>query len=233
MVGRQPFMPTERQLGLRLDLCAILIGVGLAVLVGAGTSVANANNFGGPKDPAPATCNTTNEVNQQCVGQNWLHEVNYNSSLTTGWRAALDATALDWDGGSSVTLFMNDAYGDNDVRAANVDDAGTSFWAWTRCTQNPDATGSLPTAVPDYARGLNWCKPQLIYFNRAHEDIYNTSAKRKAVACHELGHTMGLRHRDVAGTTGLSCMRSTPKDGSTWYTVPTGHDLGLLNFWYP
>ena len=223
------------QHGLRrrqLDLAAILMGVSVAVLLTAGAQMAQASNFGGPKDPSPATCLTTNEVNQQCVAENWLHEVNYHSSLVSIWVTALEATRVDYDPPSDMTLFMDDVYGDNDVRAANVTTTGTNLWGWTKCTSVPDDSGSLPTAVPDYARGLNWCKPQYIYFNRAHEDIYNTAAKRKAVACHELGHTMGLRHRDVAGATGLSCMKSTPRDGSTWYTVPTGHDINLLNFWY-
>jgi hypothetical protein len=216
----------------RLDLCAVLLGVSAALLASAGVHSAQADNFGGPKNSAPSVCNTTNYEHQQCVAENWLHEVNYNSGLVTIWRTALEDTRSDYDPNSDITLIMDDTYGDNDVRAANVTDSGENFWAWTRCPSTPDDTGSLPTAVPAYANGLYWCKPQLIYFNRAHEDIYNTAAKRKAVACHELGHTMGLRHRDTAGATGLSCMRSTPRIGSTWYTVPTGHDLGLLDYWY-
>lgn len=217
----------------RRDFAAVVVGVTAALLAGAASSPTRADNFGGPKDDPPYTCITTDRVLQQCVAPTWIHDVNYASTLTSIWRTAFDSTISTYSSQSDLTVTGNVAYGSgNDVRAANVNES-TSLWGWTRCSATPESTGSLSYPVPDYANGLDWCRPQLVYINQAHEGTYDTATKRLAVACHELGHTMGLRHRQVAGSTGLSCMRTPPNDGSTWYSVPTGHDISYLNAFYP
>lgn len=127
---------------------------------------------------------------------------------------------------------MDDVYDpDNDARAANTNTAN-GYRGWTRCVSGA-TTGSLAFPVPPWARGLNGCKPQLIYINRYYASIYVAAEMRLALACPELGHTMGLRHRDAAGSSRLSCMKSEPRDGTTWYSVPTGHEFGHLNYFYP
>ena len=53
--------------------------------------------------------------------------------------------------------------------------------------------------------------------------------KRRFVACHELGHALGLGHSDVGGA---SCMNPKLSDVTSWPARPTTHDLGALTRTY-
>ena len=72
-----------------------------------------------------------------------------------------------------------------------------------------------------------WCYPQQIFFNVTHPSNWDgTPTGRDTVACHELGHTLGLRH---AISTQSSCMRNA----QTIYPTITTHDEAMLNGLYP
>lgn len=198
----------------------------------AAPAAALAQNWGGPKGTPPAACDGT--IYSECVTANNTHSVQYDSTLTTAWRDAMNSTLATYDTNSVMTITRNAPYGNtNDVRAATVNSA-SSYWGWTRCAATPNYAGSLAGTPPPYARGMNWCMPQLIYFNdRWASTIYPDLARKTAVACHEAGHTMGLRHR---GTSPVGCLRTPPintaPNPDVWWPSPTSEEYGHLNEFY-
>jgi hypothetical protein len=60
---------------------------------------------------------------------------------------------------------------------------------WVVCASDNTGTGG---AHPD-----RWCRGQHARFNSHYIQYYDTSFERRRLACHELGHTLGLRHRDT------------------------------------
>jgi predicted Zn-dependent protease len=176
-------------------------------------------------------CDAT--VDSQCVANNYVHGVNFSSTLTGEWTDALEETIAYYNDNSELVVWGSAPYTTtNDVRAATVVTAN-GLWGWTRCVSTPTQTGTLLATPPPFAIDTKWCIPQLIYFNDQYEGYYNTLNRKTAVACHELGHTMGLRHRS---TTPVACMRSTPINRSPEpdlvYPSPGGHDLNHLNAFY-
>lgn len=95
---------------------------------------------------------------------------------------------------TDVNMYQGLDFSDNDARIYDYLYGSNGFWAWTICP-----TGSAKGGVdPD-----RWCRPQEVRYNLTYyAEAYNTEAKRRYVACHELGHTVGLRE---AGST-ADCM---------------------------
>jgi hypothetical protein len=72
------------------------------------------------------------------------------------------------------------------VYAADYGENGAAGWVW--CP--PDA----PQGTND--RGDRWCRHQELHFNLnpRYAAFFADPASRDYMACHELGHTIGLRH---------------------------------------
>lgn len=123
----------------------------------------------------------------------------------------------------------------NDVRVSDGDFGQNGYYAWGRCANTPSDEGDNGTSAD--GKDLKWCKPQLIYFNDWYTDRnYHTANDLKAIACHEMGHTTGLRHKTQTGGTN-SCMRPDPTfDGDVSppgpLMAPNTHDLDHLDFEY-
>lgn len=92
-------------------------------------------------------------------------------------------------------------------------------YGWVDCPPANTGTGGV---------GVHrWCRGQYMRFNANYETQLNTQRARRALACHELGHTVGLRHT----TADNSCMTTIyhPRD------MPTGlnnHDRDHINGHY-
>lgn len=87
--------------------------------------------------------------------------------------------------------------------------------AWTDCPPASAEGGSHPN---------RWCQPSKIRFNGDRRGYYDTSFERVAIACHEIGHTIGLRHTSNTN----SCMHAYPQTSN----VISGHDVDHINAAY-
>lgn len=74
--------------------------------------------------------------------------------------------------------------------------------AWVNCPSGATEGGSNPN---------RWCYGQKLTVNLAFD---LPTAGRRYVACHELGHTVGLRHEDEVHSN--SCMRLVRDDTPTY-----------------
>ena len=90
-------------------------------------------------------------------------------------------------------------------------------WAQTACPTNNSGYGG-----PNL---LQWCRGQTIRYNSA--DAF-ASNFLKFMGCHELGHTVGLRHRN--GDWG--CMEERGPGSSSYPSDYTNHDKLHINGWY-
>ncbi|BCJ70487.1 hypothetical protein CS0771_00310 [Catellatospora sp. IY07-71] len=89
---------------------------------------------------------------------------------------------------------------------------------WVECPPDNTGTGG--------SHPNRWCRGQRLrlnsYFYWYDSGVYDTIDQRRNVICHEMGHTLGLRHRT---DTRASCMWTYAGDGggSTLDAHDTGH----------
>lgn len=175
---------------------------------------AAASNFGSnwPAGGTPANpCDTT--MFSQCVADNGTHTV-YDFGLATAWRTAVNnAIVVQYDPVTDVTASWTTSSSNPDVYARDGTYGVNGFWGWGHCSGSATYGGSNPD---------RWCKFQWMTFN----DSYAQNVTQKdSIACHELGHTLGLRHSwESSG----SCMIRNQR--TTW--VISAHDRGKLNEQY-
>lgn len=181
-----------------------------------------ATNFGGPLHSGVA-CDAN--MSSECVAENYTHYVYYYSTLTQPYRDAVDATIPAYDA-TDMTVQAEAYSSTNDVRVSEGNWGSNGAWAWTACATTLNGAGSRP--ADGHSHGHNWCKPQLLRWNLYYAANYSTADQRKAIACHELGHTMGLQHTSDTA----SCMKDPPTT-TPLATSPTQHDKDRLNEHYP
>lgn len=102
--------------------------------------------------------------------------------------------------------------------------------AWTRCQGPPGAAGM--TYGGSDAAHTRWCSPQLVYYNLTYAaSHFPTDNNKRYIACHELGHTIGLRHTNESSGTCMLRATITPKYVPT-NTTTSGHDRSNIAFMY-
>jgi hypothetical protein len=105
------------------------------------------------------------------------------------------------------------------------------LWDWYYPQYNAVAWVDCPadnTGVGYYSSGnfaTRWCRGQIVRFNAEYAGSFNQLG-RDWVACHELGHTVGLRE----GTNNYSCMENDWSNGVT--EVLLDHDRDHINGQY-
>jgi len=156
------------------------------------------------------------------------HYVYFYPSLTSRQVNQLDDTIADYnalvDSSIQITKVADrlDAY----VGASYGNYGNNNVWAYTACeiaaTHGTNGAG-------------DWCISQLLRFNSVYLNNYDTAAGTQAVACHELGHTLGLRHATVPNhpESTLTCMHDTPLVGGVWRQHIRAHDVSHLENKYP
>lgn len=163
----------------------------------------------------------------ECIANNGAHHV-YMDFLPATWQSEHLPRFAEYDAIPDVSMDETTqcCVATTDVREYDgVDNPGTVNRAWTICP-------AYATVVV-HGPHMRSCTPQLIYYNNgAYPLYYDTENERKAIFCHELGHTLGLRHATSA-TGGPdfanSCMKAVP--GTKIHL--TQHDKDILAAKYP
>lgn len=177
-----------------------------------------AGNFGS-NVPAPGEpghgCD--NHTDSQCVANNNDHTV-YKYYLGAAMSAATDSAIATANGlpGIGVRISTTSlAYSDVVVHQGNYGDTG--WWGYTACHWDGFFGGAAPNDL--------WCYPQDIVFNLTSNFNWDgTQQGRNVVACHEMGHTFGLRHIVAS-----SCMEDAQVD-HLQYLNP--HEWNLVDAQY-
>ena len=150
------------------------------------------------------------------VGDGLTHRVAFDPSLTDGLADSLrQSMAEAYDEPTKLTMIPESTVSDDTDAIAYSDDYGENGAAgWVYCPS--DAPQGINPS------GDRWCRHQEIHFNLnpRYGLFFADDAGRDHVTCHELGHTLGLRHwgnppetdgPDVAAT----CMNANTPNGPT------------------
>ena len=138
----------------------------------------------------------------QCVANNTLHLYQFVAGLSAARRNASERGLTLYSDNSEVSAV--EVTSDPDVVVTQANRPDVNAFAWGQCAPQP----APPLPDPLQYGGSNaahtrWCRPQWIYWNTwsAAANKVNTTARYNYVGCHEVGHTLGLRHRSAT-----SCM---------------------------
>lgn len=158
-------------------------------------------------------CDTT--LYSECVANNAYHSVYVNV-------AGSYATQVRWSTQNYTSvappIVMSEVYPpalDKAVEVLLTNAGANGALAWTQCASGATYGGSD-------ALHTRWCRPQRFYYNTYYEAGYfPTDNAKRYIACHELGHTIGLQH-PASGERTVTCMTSatiTPKYVPTYTTT--------------
>jgi hypothetical protein len=157
------------------------------------------------------------------VGDDFLHYVAFDASLSEGLAASLrDTMREDYAPTRLHMIVQPEVTPETDVIAFSGDFGDNGAAGWVYCP--PDAEQGRNT------RGDRWCRHQELFFNlnARYRIFFDDDASRDHVACHELGHTIGLRHwgnpPESEGPAAATCMNSnTPNGPTTLHAIDVDH----------
>lgn len=176
----------------RRTIGSLLVMASMAAGLLAWQPTAFASNWGSGLDHA---CDDS--IDSQCVARNRTVDVFFFAFGSVRRQDALDVFSDEYNNhsanaGAEIYLFEAQDYSDADAVFYDGSDLTHSPYngkiAWTRCPSYADK-GTV-------AQNMTWCEPQTVtYNNKAYPNSFDTTAERRAIACHEIGHIYGLRHR--------------------------------------
>ncbi len=148
------------------------------------------------------------------VGNNFTHHVYFDVTLTDGLASSLaDTMAEDYEPTKLTMVVDEEVTPSTDVIAYSEDYGENGAAGWVACP--PDSPqGTNPS-------GHRWCQGQELFLNLnpRYAVFFDDDASRDHVTCHELGHTLGLRHwgnpPESNGPAAATCMNSNTPNGPT------------------
>jgi hypothetical protein len=203
-----------------------LIAVIGAILLLAGQSPmpAAGDHDGIPFGPF-GSCRRPNTNPPRCtsMANDLRHHVYFDSSLTADLARSMRATmAEDYEPTDFTMIEQAAITAATDVVVFSRDYGENGAAGWVSCP--PDAPqGINPT-------GDRWCQRQELHFNLnpRYAAYFADDASRDYMTCHELGHTLGLRHwgnpPESGGPAAQTCMNADTPDGATdLHQIDVGH----------
>jgi hypothetical protein len=163
------------------------------------------------------------------VGNDANHFVAFDATLTIGLAESLAATMVEDYEPTKLTMTLQpsiDAH--TDVIAFSEDYGNNGAAGWVYCP-------------PEAPQGINrqhhrWCQAQELYFNLnpSMAAFFADDPSRDYVTCHELGHTLGIRHwgnpPESAGPAAATCMNADTPDGPTDLHQVDHDHINLYNY---
>lgn len=149
------------------------------------------------------------------VGDDRLHLVTFDDSLRDDLAAAMRASmAEDYDRPTQLRVIEQPRLTPlTDVVAFSGDYGDNGAAGWVYCPSDaPQGLNRL---------GHRWCRTQQLHLNDnpRYGLFFDDDASRGHISCHELGHTLGLRHwgnpPETDGPVGATCMNANTPNGPT------------------
>lgn len=193
--------------------------VGSALMLAAAPVAADnwgANGYAeGFADPGEVACDVTPD--SECIANDQYHYVYFFDVESNQYNATINRMANVYN--PITGLSVHEVSAPHSYTDVIVMDGyfGTSEYAgWTECSDVAAYGGS---------GRYRWCQPQFIFYNLSRTGYFSTGSRRRMIACHEMGHTIGLQHT----TANASCMEV---DANTSETIRQDHEVPHLENLY-
>jgi hypothetical protein len=205
----------------RLAVAAV---AGLAGLAVAAPS-ASASNFGStPCGGTPPNCVSLGNNRTHTVRFRYLGQTSTSHEDIPGIRAATTYVLANVYSKTDLTAYHTDTDPQPDVVMDDFNFAAfPTIAGWVNCGR--DSTGQGGSHPNKWCRGQTLTLNSYLYWSGS--GVFDTAAQRRNVVCHELGHTVGLRHRT---DTKKSCMWTYAGGGAA--ATIDAHDRAHINGHY-